>query len=343
MKILAVESSCDESSVAFLDGRNGFTFEETISQANLHSPYGGVVPELAANGHMESIPQLIGLWRKSCRHRPDAVAVTVGPGLVGCLAMGFAAARSLSILLGCNFFAVNHLHGHGLSPFMAPWLRGETLESYLPHIGLLASGGNSIIFRILEDWSIEVLCQTVDDAAGEALDKGAKLLGLPYPGGVEIERLSEGGNPSAFHFPVAFAANEMQLSFSGVKTSLLYALRPMEEEEIERKKADLCASYQAAVIGALSKKTALGLERFRAKSVGISGGVSQNLLLRKEFAKLARHYGLPLLAAEKRHCGDNGAMIAFAASFSQFRMGNPGEIFPKLPMGTPSNSRKQSP
>ncbi|MDR2667989.1 MAG: tRNA (adenosine(37)-N6)-threonylcarbamoyltransferase complex transferase subunit TsaD [Puniceicoccales bacterium] len=334
MKILAIESSCDESSVAFLDETSGFLFEETISQANLHRNYGGVVPELATGYHLESIPRIIGNWRKSCDGTPDAVAVTVGPGLAGGLAMGFAAAKSLAILFRCEFFAINHLHGHALSPFMDISLRGEALESYLPHVGLLVSGGNSILFSIAADWSVKVLGATVDDAAGEALDKGAKLLGLPYPGGVEIERLAAFGNGKAFRFPVAFPGAEIRFSFSGLKTSLLYALKKMSKEEIEREKANLCASYQAAVIDALLLKTSLVLERVPAKSLGISGGVSQNSSLRSAFAELASDHGLPLLAAQKRYCGDNGSMIAFAARFPKFRKENPTAIHPKLPMGT---------
>jgi N6-L-threonylcarbamoyladenine synthase len=330
MKILALESSCDDSSVAFLDDSQGFLFEESHSQISLHRPYGGVVPELATRGHLCHIPLLLRRWRSVCGKNPDAIAVTVGPGLAGCLAMGLAAARSLGLLFDCKVFGINHLHGHALSPFLPLWQRGESFAEFLPHLGLLVSGGNSLLFSIDSRWNFKILADTVDDAAGEALDKGAKLLRLPYPGGVEIERLAELGDRRAFSFPIAFAGSAMKFSCAGLKTSLRYRLASMAPEEIEGRRADLCASYQSAVVGALVGKMAKALLLFPPSSIGLSGGVSQNSLLRNEMAALAHGRGLPLLAAPKHYCGDNASMIAFAALFPPFRRPDPQEIYPRM-------------
>jgi N6-L-threonylcarbamoyladenine synthase len=338
VKILALESSCDDTAVAFWDSGLGFLFEEISSQIFCHRPFGGVVPEVAAREHLERFPKLLRRWREACPEEPDAIAVTVGPGLAGGLAMGFAAARSLGILLGREVFGVNHLHGHMLSTFLSlgPCPCAADLEPLLPHLGLLVSGGNSMLLSIGSDLSLNLLAKTVDDAAGEALDKGAKMLGLPYPGGVEIERLARDGDRHAFPFPRAFPPFTMKFSFSGLKTSLRYRLAKMSPEEIQKRLADLCASYQWAVVEALVGKVGRGLRLFPAKSLGLSGGVSQNSLLREEMARLAEKNGLPLLAAPKRYCGDNASMIAFAASFPQFRQPYPQNIFPKMPLTNPA-------
>ncbi|MDR2576855.1 MAG: tRNA (adenosine(37)-N6)-threonylcarbamoyltransferase complex transferase subunit TsaD [Puniceicoccales bacterium] len=315
MKIFAIESSCDESSLAVLDtDLREFLFEMTHSQILLHRPHGGVVPDLAARAHLAAFPPLLSEWREKNFDNPDLIAVTRGPGLAGCLAAGFSFAWSLALFFECPIIGVNHLRGHALSPFMRHWQREISSDTLLPHLGLLVSGGNTLLFFIKKDCQMVILGRTSDDAAGEALDKGAKLLSLHYPGGVEIERLALFGDPGAFQFPRAFRGCDLKFSFSGVKTALLYQLRKMPAEEINSRRADLCASYQEAICDALVDKVAFAVQNFPCRSLGLSGGVSQNGRLRAKMQQLAERYEVPLLLAPKEYCGDNASMIAFAAA-----------------------------
>jgi N6-L-threonylcarbamoyladenine synthase len=332
MKILALESSCDDSSIAFFDPSGGFFYEESISQISVHRPYGGVVPELATEAHLKNLPRLLANWRRAMADvRPDAVAVTVGPGLVGGLAMGLAAARTVALALRCPVLGVNHLHGHALSPFIST--PPDRWESLLPHLGLLVSGGNTLLFSIGRHWHMQTIAATVDDAAGEALDKGARLLGLPYPGGVSIEVEARGGNAAAHAFPRAFPGPEWKFSFSGLKTSLLRCLREMDREGIAAGRADLCASYQEAVFAALLRKVRQAIRAFPHRSLGLSGGVAQNATLREKMRALADEVSLPLLTALPCHCGDNASMIAFAAALDPLTRRDPREVHPKLLLG----------
>ncbi|MDR2030003.1 MAG: tRNA (adenosine(37)-N6)-threonylcarbamoyltransferase complex transferase subunit TsaD [Puniceicoccales bacterium] len=341
MKIFALESSCDESSLAFLDGDGRtFPFERTISQAALHGVHGGVVPELATAAHLEAFPKLWHALRTEWPSTtPDLVAVTVGPGLAGGLAIGLAAARTAGLAFGCPVVGVNHLHGHAFSPFLPPWQAGgstTTVENWLPHLGLLVSGGNTLLFRIeKKDLSLTRLAGTVDDAAGEALDKGARLLGIPYPGGAGLERLAREGNPHAYPFPVAFGARrDVQFSFSGLKTSLRRRLDSMAAAEVARERANLCASYQWAVISALLARVRHEVERFPHGSIGLSGGVSQNALLRDGMEAIAADHATPLLLVPARYCGDNASIIALAALLDPAHtISCPMDIYPKLPLG----------
>ncbi len=318
--ILAIESSCDESALALFDPATGLQGEWVRSQIDLHSEYGGVVPDLASREHLKNFFPLLELAGLSAeRGAINRIVVTRGPGLAGCLALGIAFARSLGLAWRVPVFGANHLRGHAFSPFIEPHRADpvgfdETLADLLPHLGLIVSGGNTILFRIDRDRRLEVLAETVDDAAGEALDKGAKLLGLPYPGGPRIERLARDGDKGAFDFPRAIAPrNERRFSFSGLKTSLRYRLERMNDAELATAMPDLCAAYQAAVIEQLTGKTRHLLQGGDFRSLGLSGGVANNRALRAAVERLANRYRVPCLLAEARHTGDNAGMIAFAA------------------------------
>jgi N6-L-threonylcarbamoyladenine synthase len=350
--ILAFESSCDESAIALFDPSCGIAGEWIHSQIALHSEHGGVVPDIATREHLKHFAPLLkkamenGGWP-----RVSKVAVTRGPGLAACLAIGVAAAKSVAAALKLPVVGVNHLRAHAWSPFISVHARnpcefpGE-LSALLPHLGLIVSGGNTLLFSVSQARAITAISSTRDDAAGEALDKGAKLLGIGYPGGPAIERLARVGRPDAFDFPRGIGKRgDLDFSFSGLKTSLRYQLEKMPPADIAAALPDLCASYQQAVIDALTRKTAfalesgflaaeksaaavtppadvessmLNVERFAPtprvfRSLGLSGGVANNRPLRAALGQVARAARVPLLAAEPRHTGDNAAMIAFAA------------------------------
>lgn len=318
--ILAIESSCDESAIALFDPQHGMVGEWVHSQIDLHKAYGGVVPDLASREHLKNFfPLLEAADVLKYQNQIAQIVVTHGPGLAGCLALGITFAKSLGLAWQVPVFGVNHLRGHAFSPFIklheeAPTRLGGNLQALLPHLGLIVSGGNTILFQIARDLKLEVLAETVDDAAGEALDKGAKLLGLPYPGGPQVEKLAREGNAKAFDFPKAIAPrNERRFSFSGLKTSLRYRLEGMDDATLESSMSDICASYQKAVIDQLCGKTKHLLEAQRYQSLGLSGGVSNNKALRAAMERLSGRFKIPCLIAEPKHTGDNAAMIAFAA------------------------------
>ncbi len=318
--ILAIESSCDESALALFDPARGLDGEWVHSQIKLHQNYGGVVPDLASREHLGNFACLLAeAARTEAFSRVEKLAVTAGPGLAGCLAIGIALGKSLALARGLPLVGINHLRGHAFSPFIAlheaaPAGFEAAFEACLPHLGLLASGGNSLLFSIDKDRRITVLAQTVDDAAGEALDKGAKLLGMDYPGGPLLEKAAVGGDPTRYDFPVGIAeAVDWRFSFSGLKTSLRYRLEKMGDLELRRVMPDLCASYQQAVVKQLVRKTRHVLRGGEYASLGLSGGVANNGVLRESMQQLADGEGLPLFTAQKKHTGDNAAMIAFAA------------------------------
>ncbi|HET7535592.1 MAG TPA: tRNA (adenosine(37)-N6)-threonylcarbamoyltransferase complex transferase subunit TsaD [Candidatus Didemnitutus sp.] len=318
--ILALESSCDETAVALFDPSRGFAGEWVHSQIALHETYGGVVPDLASREHLQHFgPLLERALATVPASQVSKIAVTNGPGLAACLAMGLATAKSLALSWRVPVVGVNHLRAHAFSPFIAlhesaPEKFDAEFARLLPHLGLLVSGGNTALFCIDEARRITLLASTLDDAAGEALDKGAKLLGLGYPGGPQVEKLARSGNPRAFEFPKAIAQRAtLDFSFSGLKTSLRYQLEKMSPADIERQKADLCASYQASVMDALVRKTKLALDRSDYRSVGLSGGVANNQLLQNELAAVAQRRNVPFRRAHPQHTGDNAGMIAFAA------------------------------
>ena len=318
--ILAIESSCDETALALFDPSVGLAGEWIHSQIALHGRYGGVVPDLATREHLRNLGPLLERVREHSGFAGiDRVAVTHGPGLAGCLAVGVAAAKSLALALDVPLVGVNHLRGHVFSPFIpvhaeAPAEFAERFDALLPHLGLVVSGGNTLLFTLDRERRITVVSSTRDDAAGEALDKGAKLLGLGYPGGPLIEKRAAKGNPAAFDFPRGIGPrSDLGFSFSGLKTSLRYQLEKMTPADIEASMDDLCASYQQAVVDALVRKTTLALDRARFRSLGLSGGVANNQTLRAALGRIAKEDGIPLLAALPKHTGDNAGMIAFAA------------------------------
>jgi N6-L-threonylcarbamoyladenine synthase len=318
--IIGIESSCDESALALFDPDNGLAGEWIHSQILKHQAYGGIVPDLASREHLGNFPTLSRELYKCCTPGPDdLVAVTTGPGLAGCLALGMSVAKSISLAYGMKVTGVNHLRGDAFSPFIPlhaedPHCFPDAYAKHLPHLGLIVSGGNTVLFSIDEKHTLKVLANTVDDAAGEALDKGAKLLGMPYPGGPLIEKAAVGGDPKAYPFPRAFPnSNDPRFSFSGLKTSLRYLLEKLDDAALEKAMPDICASYQAAVVDALVRKAGHLLKRGEWRSIGLSGGVANNGCLRNSFSELGEKQGLPALIAEPRHTGDNGSMIAFAA------------------------------
>lgn len=280
------------------------------------------MPDVASREHLEHFPSLLKtVLDQMDGEVPERLAVTAGPGLAGCLALGISLSKSLAVAWDRPLVGVNHLRGHAWSPFIsmhgeAPEGFEERLEAALPHLGLIVSGGNTILFEIGEDRSLKMIAETVDDAAGEALDKGAKLIGMPYPGGPLIEKQGLDGNRERFEFPRAFMnSGERKFSFSGLKTSLRYTLEKIAPEDLEATMPDLCASYEEAVVGALVGKTRQIIRRNpgRWKSLGLSGGVANNARLRAGISALGEVHEMPVYLAERRHTGDNAAMIAFAA------------------------------
>jgi N6-L-threonylcarbamoyladenine synthase len=331
--ILALESSCDETAVALFDPSRGLSGEWVHSQMALHERHGGVVPDLATREHLRNFAPLLVHARATGNFiRVKKLAVTHGPGLAGCLAVGVAAAKALALALRVPLAGVNHLRAHAWSPFIGlhaddPAGFEARLAEHLPHLGLVVSGGHTLLFSLQAGRRLSTLASTRDDAAGEALDKGAKLLGLGYPGGPLIEKLAAAGRPDAFDFPRGLGRrDDLDFSFSGLKTSLRYLLE--RQPAAEARMPDLCASYQQAVIDALVRKTAAALERGPSvspsldrstdagtgyRSLGLSGGVANNGALRSALGRLAGEHSVPLLAAAPSHTGDNAGMIAFAA------------------------------
>ena len=341
MRWLALESSCDETALAVWDtDQRKILYEQVLSQMEAHAAYGGVVPGIAIREHLKGFPILLEKMQPSFDISTiDAIGVTHGPGLIGCLGMGVAYAQSLQLLYQCPLYGVNHLHGHALSPFLHSFETDPafTFETICPHLGLLVSGGNTLLFemrckKVVDGESAEaglpagvfaetklrfhVWAKTVDDAAGEALDKGARLLGFPYPGGPLMERCASTGDANFVQFPRAFSQkSEMKFSFSGLKTSLRYFLEKLPAEAMEKKKPSICASYQAAVVDALVQKLQAVYEQGNFRSLGVSGGVSNNGLLREQLQAFADRKKVPLFLPPKGEGGDNAAMIAFTAPF----------------------------
>ena len=316
--ILAIESSCDESALALFDPARGIVRELVSTQAAEHEKYGGVVPELASRMHLSALPLLLEEFKGELP-AVTRLAVTRGPGLLPCLSMGVTLGRALALATGRPLVGVNHLRAHVHSVFLP--LHAENPAGFLavraallPHLGIVISGGNTLLVRLGEDLSIQVIARTVDDAAGEAFDKGAKLLGLPYPGGALIERQAAQGDATKFVFPRGIPEKaDLRLSFSGLKTALRYQLEKMADAQVRAALPDLCAGYQHAIIEQLVAKTGAALDRGAYRSVGLSGGVANNRTLRQRLTNAAGQRGLPMFLAEPRHCGDNAAMIAFAA------------------------------
>jgi N6-L-threonylcarbamoyladenine synthase len=301
--ILALETSCDETAAAVVTRSGELRSSVVSSQANLHARYGGVVPEVASRRHLELVTPVVREALSEARTGLDGigqVAVTQGPGLVGALLVGLSAAKAIAWSRGLPLVPVDHLDGHVASLYLHP----DPLEP--PFVCLLASGGHTLLLAVRERGSSERLGTTLDDAAGEAFDKGARLLGLGYPGGAAVDRLAQDGDPTAFPFPVARVPG-LDFSFSGLKTALLYAVRDLGPEEVELRKADLAASYQHAIVRALAGRAEAAAEQTGLERLAVVGGVAANSALRAALPE-ARFAPLDL-------CTDNAAMIGSAARF----------------------------
>jgi N6-L-threonylcarbamoyladenine synthase len=310
--ILGIETSCDETAAALVTDDGRLLANVVSSQAELHARYGGVVPEVASRHHLELLlPAVRSALEEAGAELGDVdrVAVTQGPGLVGALLIGVSAAKALAWSRRLPLVPVNHLHGHVASLFLAVDGVSDTRHGrqvQVPFLCLLASGGHTMLLDVRDHSTLEVLGTTLDDAAGEAFDKGARLLGLGYPGGAQVDRVARDGDPDAFEFPVARVPG-LDFSFSGLKTALLYTVRDLGPEEAERRRADLAASYQRAIVRALVERTQQAAATIGAERVAVVGGVAANSELRGALADAA--------LAPLELCTDNAAMIASAARF----------------------------
>ncbi len=316
--ILAIESSCDDTSAAVL--RDGVVLSNVIASQKVHEQYGGVVPELASRAHQQNIiPVVDGAIRQAGidKSEIDAVGFTRGPGLLGSLLVGVSFAKSFATALGKPLIEVNHLQAHVLSHFIE---RGEPKPQF-PFICLLVSGGHTQILLLKDYFDIECLGTTIDDAAGEAIDKAAKIMDLGYPGGPVIDRLAKEGNADAFKFATPHIEG-YNYSFSGIKTSFLYFLRDRLKEDpdfIERHKADLCASIQKTIVGFLLKKVERAALDRRVRQVAIAGGVSANSYLRSELQRICDKHHWQAFIPPFQFCTDNAAMVGIAAHFKYLK------------------------
>jgi len=301
--ILGIETSCDDTCAAVVTRRGEIRSNVVASQGLLHARYGGVVPEIASRHHLELVDAVTSdaLERAGARlDDVESVAVTQGPGLIGALLVGLSSAKALAAARQLPLAAVDHLHGHVTASMLGP----EPIEP--PYLCLVASGGHTFLARVDDPVAYRVLGQTLDDAAGEAFDKGARLLGLGYPGGPAVDRLACEGDPTAFDFPRS-APGELDFSFSGLKTALLYRLRDLDEPPL----ADLAASYQRAIVEVLVQRAGRALEREGLERLAIGGGVAAN----SELRAAVRSLGVPVWVPPIELCTDNAAMIAGAARF----------------------------
>jgi len=331
--ILALETSCDETAVAVVRGTSEVLASEISSQIAVHQPYGGVVPELASRNHMVRVRPLIEAALNSAGVALSAIdgfAATAGPGLASSLLVGNTVAKALAVSGNKPYFAINHIEGHLLSPFMG---REEGVRRC---VGLVVSGGHTLLVHVAGAGDYRLLGQTCDDAAGEAFDKVGKMLGLPYPGGPEIDRLAKSGNPAAFAFPRSMLhSGDFTFSFSGLKTAVLYQLPKLDGAWRDRL-GDLCASFQEAVVDILAAKLLAAARACGERCVTASGGVSCNSRLRERLIQICQAENLELLLAAPQLATDNAAMIGYVAAI-RWREDKPsaveGDVNPNLALG----------
>ena len=322
MKVLGIESSCDETAAAIVDHEGLVHADVVASQVELHSPYGGVVPELASRAHLKNIIPVVdeALSRLGGdMSKVDAIAVTQGPGLVGALLVGVQVAKALAWVHDLPLVGVNHLDGHLLAPFLR---RGDEPKGDLefPYIGLLASGGHTALYEVSGADQIALLGQTRDDAAGEAFDKAAKVMGLGYPGGPKIDRLAAQGDPKTVQFtPPMLHRGGLDFSFSGLKTAVAQHVRKHGVPETEEGLANLCASFQAAVVEVLARKAVKACQMHEIKTLVLAGGVAANRGLRARAGELAVEKGIKLHVPAIASCTDNAAMIAYTGALALVR------------------------
>ena len=339
MKILGLETSCDETAAAVVENGRKVCSNAIYSQIEKHRPYGGVVPEIASRNHVKKLPEILRQALEEAHETfesVDALAVTYGPGLASSLLIGFSAAKALALRLNKPLIGVNHHEGHLHSVFMAE--DAPPPEEAFPMLALLVSGGDSSLVLMSEPGQYERIGTTIDDAAGEALDKAAAILNLGYPGGPIIQKTAEGGNPSAIRFPRGLDQpdrgkwaykydRDLCFSFSGLKTALLTHVKKLSAPPEGKYLQDLCASYQEAVCDALSSRVVRALDRMEIKSFACAGGVSLNKVLRAKLSDISKKTGIPLLLAPPSLCTDNAAMIAGAA-YGKY-MHNPANSTPE--------------
>ncbi len=316
--ILAIESSCDDTSAAVLQDNR--VLSNVIASQKVHEQYGGVVPELASRAHQQNIIPVVDAAIRQAgikKEDIDAVGFTRGPGLLGSLLVGVSFAKSFATALGIPLIEVNHLQAHVLSHFID---RNEPMPQF-PFICLLVSGGHTQILLLKSHFDIECLGTTIDDAAGEAIDKAAKIMDLGYPGGPVIDRLAKEGNANAYRFATPHIEG-YNYSFSGIKTSFLYFLRDRLKEDpdfIERHKADLCASIQKTIVGFLLKKAERAALDHKVRQVAIAGGVSANSLLRSELQRICDKHRWQAFIPPFSFCTDNAAMVGIASYYKYLR------------------------
>jgi tRNA N6-adenosine threonylcarbamoyltransferase len=312
--ILAIETSCDDTCAAVLDGPRVLS-SVISSQAAAHAEFGGVVPEIASRHHLELTAPVVEAALAEAAVSLDeveAVAVTVGPGLIGALLVGVSTAKAIAAPRRLPLIPVDHLQGHVAANFLAP----DPLDP--PFLCLIASGGHTLLAGVRDQAGYELLGQTLDDAAGEAFDKVARLLGLGYPGGPALQKLAAEGDAQAFEMPVAMSRDPgLDFSFSGLKTALVYLCRDLGPDGVAERRADLAASFQAAAVGQLVAKLERALKRGEWDAVALGGGVAANEPLREAVAELCRRHGARLKLVPLELCTDNAAMIGSAARFVQ--------------------------
>lgn len=319
--ILAIESSCDDTSAAVL--RNNCLLSNVIASQAVHRQFGGVVPELASRAHQQNIVPTVDAAIRNAgidKRDLDAVAFTRGPGLLGSLLVGVSFAKSFAQALDIPLIEVNHLQAHVLSHFISRQIEGEQFPKF-PFMCLLVSGGHTQILLLRSHFDIEIIGNTIDDAAGEAIDKAAKIMDLGYPGGPIIDKLAKDGNPEAFHFATPNIPG-YNYSFSGIKTSFLYFLRDRLKEDpdfIDNNKADLCASIQNCIVGFLLKKLEKAALAHRVNQVAIAGGVSANSRLRDELTRIGQKHGWHVFLPPIQFCTDNAAMVGIAGYYKYLR------------------------
>jgi len=308
MYILGIESSCDETSVAILE--NDKVLTNLIYSQSFHKLYGGVVPELSSRAHLQTIKPLLDQAVKETNltlNDIDIITATAGPGLIGALLVGLTFAKGLAFSTGKPFIPVNHIEGHIFSSFLM------TPKPQLPVLTLVVSGGHTMLLNVLSDYEIIKLGSTVDDAAGEAFDKVAKLLGLGYPGGPAISKAAESGKRSAIKFPISELKNKYDFSYSGIKTAVLYHVQRnypdgnIPQEDIN----NICASFEYAAITALTNKIELALKEFDFNSISVVGGVAANKYLKEQVLEIGNKYKKQVVFPDLSYCGDNAAMIAY--------------------------------
>lgn len=333
MRVLGIESSCDETGVAIYDDKLGLLSHELYSQIKMHAEYGGVVPELASRDHIRLAIPLVkkALQSANCtKDDIDAIAYTAGPGLIGALMVGATIARTLAFAWNKPAVPVNHMEGHLLAPML------EENRPEFPFLALLVSGGHTMIISVASPGNYEIIGQSVDDAAGEAFDKTAKLLGIPYPGGPLLSELAQKGTKDRFRFPrPMFDSPNLDFSFSGLKT---YAANTIAENECdEQTKADIARAFEDAVVDILMIKIKKAIKKTGYKRLVVAGGVSANKTLRTEMAKLMEKLNGQVYYPRISFCTDNGAMIAYAGMF-RFKLGERADlsikVTPRWPLDT---------